>query len=240
MLKIASSQLWLQTTLMILDMQQYLVQAVFFTMPPVCQLPYLGRPDVVKHLVTKKRNISTIKELMSLKEEDRKSLLRSLEESELSEIEKVATQYPTLKVKRAEFSVLGETVIVPNSIVTATVSLKLLKDGEEDQEETKPVAEEPDGKKPWWKQEKAIHPVHAPFYPNHRVGSYYVILGDVRQNRLITMSRLTFDKEGSVRILFFLLVRPKCNSRLLLTRANGNSSCLLRVILIMEMTLGKK
>ncbi len=239
MLKIASSQFWLQTTLMIIDMQQYLVQAVFFTMPPVCQLPYIGRPDIVKHLVTKKRSITTIKELMALKEEDRKSLLRSLEDAELEEIEKLATQYPVLKVKRADFSVLGEPVIIPNAIVTATVCLQLLKDGEKEEDIKTVEVEEDDGKKPWWKQEKVMNPVHAPFYPNHRVGSYYVILGDARQNRLITMSRITFDKEGNVRIKL-LIARPNCNSKRLPKKANGNSNSLSRVILIMEMMLEKK
>ena len=70
---------------------------------PAYQLPYITL-EILKHFKTKKRAVSSIKDLLLLSEEDRRALVRTMSDEEYSVMNKVAKQFPTLYVEKAYFS----------------------------------------------------------------------------------------------------------------------------------------
>ncbi|KAJ3081562.1 secretory subunit [Quaeritorhiza haematococci] len=215
MLQIAISRNWLNIAMMVIDIGQMITQALYFNQPPVAQLPFVDEPAILKHFNTKKRNIRTIRDLLEMSPEDRSSLLRALEPEQLQKVETIARNYPLLKFRKAKFSVLGEPAIIPSAIVTLIVKLELitpeqlledkktgrnniLADDDDDNDE-----ETEEEKKPWWKsQENKCPPAHAPFFPVEKRPVWWVILGDMKQNRLITMTKVQFSQEKTVRLQF--------------------------------------
>ena len=84
---------------------------------------------------------------------------------------KVAKSYPLLKITKAKFAVIGEPLIIPGSLVTLIVELKLLKEYEPESkldtsdsdgtnEEDEPINSK------WWESSSASSKcVHAPYFP---------------------------------------------------------------------------
>lgn len=178
LLQIAVSRSWLNMSFMILDLSQMIYQAQYYKQSPLYQLPFMD-PTILKHFDTKKRKISTIKEYLSLPEAEQRyfillmfsSLLRSLSEDQFKVLNSVAKKYPLLKITKAKFSVIGEPVIIPSSLVTLVVELKLLSEYEP---ETKLDTSDSDGtneedeplNKEWWTSNSASSKrEHTPYFP---------------------------------------------------------------------------
>ncbi|KAJ3035523.1 secretory subunit [Rhizophlyctis rosea] len=219
MLQITQSRNWMSMTLQALDLAQGVTQALYFHQSPLLQLPFPD-PSILKHFNTKKRQIQTIRDLLELPQEEQDSLLRTLSDSDKENVLSVAKQYPLIKIVKKSFSVLGEPAIIPDSIVTLTVKLSLIApedlekekgQGPLEQNDNDPEdAEEP--KKEWWAGSAGKVPdVHAPFYPAEKKPSWWVMMGDIRQNRLITAGKtndLSPGNDATVRLQFQAPPRP--------------------------------
>lgn len=127
----------------------------------------------------------------------------------------VALQYPLMKIVKAKFLVLGEPVIIPSAIVTLIVKLKLQSADELFESKRRnsqgllentidpDEAEEPEKK--WWiNQDNQIVAAHAPYFPEERRPVWWVLLGDARGGRLITVTKvtLTASNEAIARLQF--------------------------------------
>ena len=203
LLQIALTRFWLSSALSSLELSQCIVQALYFRSNPFYQLPWLDS-EILKHFKTKKRNISCIQDLLSLSFEEKKDLLRSLEPQQIDILVSVANQLPILKVLDAKITVLGESVIFPNAICTLIVKLKLnpppselsLMEKEKENEEKDEKDEEEPVNKEWWvNKEKEIPFAHAPWFPGEKRPVWWLILGDTRQNRVVTCVKVTDLKD---------------------------------------------
>jgi translocation protein SEC63 len=98
------------------------------------------------------------------------SLLRSLSAEELKIINSVANKYPLMKITKAKFSVIGEPFIIPSSLVTLVVELKLLSKYEPDSKldtsdsDGTNEQDEPLNKK-WWVNTSSSKLEHTPYFP---------------------------------------------------------------------------
>ncbi|CAH1799731.1 unnamed protein product [Owenia fusiformis] len=104
-------------------MSKMVIQALWDTKSPLLQLPHISE-DMLRHFVTKRRNIRGIKDFVCMKEEDRRSLLRSISDEEYKDIMNVCTSMPHITMK-VHTSVLDDedSSITAGSIVTVNVSL---------------------------------------------------------------------------------------------------------------------
>lgn len=97
--------------------------------------------------------------------------MRSLSQDQFQLLNSVVKKYPLLKITKAKFAVIGEPLIIPSSLVTLIVELKLLDEYEPDtildtsdsdgtKEEDEPLNKE------WWASNAASSKLaHAPYFP---------------------------------------------------------------------------
>jgi translocation protein SEC63 len=151
LLHIAIARNWFRVTTHILDFSQLITQAMLPNQSPLLQLPYIDQ-NMLKHFSTKKRKIESIPDFLKLTVEERKDLLRDLDDKQLDTVVAVANQIPKIKIVKAEYSVYGETAIVPSSLVTLSVKFRCVFGNQDPREEDDeiPDPDEEKKQKKWW------------------------------------------------------------------------------------------
>ncbi|XP_076444580.1 translocation protein SEC63 homolog isoform X2 [Babylonia areolata] len=113
----------LETVENLMKLSQMIVQAIDEKASPLQQLPHIS-PDMLRHFTTRKRNIRHIRDFVSMKDEDRRQMLRSLGEGEYRDIIQVCGTMPHVEMSiRSEVLDEEDTTITVGSIVTVTVNL---------------------------------------------------------------------------------------------------------------------
>jgi len=159
------------------------------------QLPFMST-DIVKGL--KAANVSSLQEFVFLDDSARKLLIRPLVGDFSEKVEmmvNVAEQYPRIELVKAEYSVYGDPVIVPSSLVTLSVKFRCLHgtndpDPKADNEIPDPEVEKQQARK-WWENaaDETIDP-HMPFFPVSKKPSFTVMLANVSIGRMICMQKV--------------------------------------------------
>eukprot|EP00794_Sanderia_malayensis_P000374 gene374-1007_t len=144
-----------------------LVQAIWECKSPFLMLPHITQ-DHLRHFTTKKRHIKTIRQLVGMKNDDRRMLLRTLSDDQYQDVINVCWSYPHLELA-VNTKVLDEKdshVVTAGSIATVIVELTRKSIGEffgddtssdismtkaEEVEEVKP---DPQANKGWQKKQK--------------------------------------------------------------------------------------
>lgn len=100
------------------------VQALWDKSSPLLQLPHIV-DDMLKHFHSRKRNIKTLQQLAKMKDEDRRSLLRSLTDDQYRDIIRVLALIPIIDVEVTTEVVDDEEqhVVTAGAIITVTVIL---------------------------------------------------------------------------------------------------------------------
>merc|ERR1719242_206253 len=100
------------------------VQALWDKSSPLLQLPHIV-DDLLKHFHSRKRNIKTLQQLAKMKDEDRRSLLRSLTDDQYRDIIRVLALIPIIDVEVTTEVVDDEEqhVVTAGAIITVTVIL---------------------------------------------------------------------------------------------------------------------
>lgn len=114
----------LETVESCIKLSQMVIQALDAKGSPLQQLPHI-RPDMLRHFVTKRRNIQRIRDLLAMEEDERRALLRSQTDEEYTDIMNVCATLPNVEmVIRSEVLDDDDKSITAGSIVTVTVTLK--------------------------------------------------------------------------------------------------------------------
>merc|ERR1719210_3330679 len=100
------------------------VQALWDKSSPLLQLPHIV-DDMLKHFHSRKRNIKTLQQLAKMKDEDRRSLLRSLNDDQYRDVIRVLALIPIIDVDVTTEVVDDEDahVVTAGAIITVTVIL---------------------------------------------------------------------------------------------------------------------
>lgn len=105
---------------------QMMVQGLWDNKSPLLQLPHLNQENL-RHFTTKKRSVRSVRQLASMKDDDRRSLLRNLTGEQYEDVINVCSMFPVIELK-VKPHVLDdgdeESVITTGSIVTVTVTVK--------------------------------------------------------------------------------------------------------------------
>ncbi|XP_074663025.1 translocation protein SEC63 homolog isoform X2 [Tubulanus polymorphus] len=106
-----------------MKLSQMIIQATWDNKSPLLQLPHIN-DDFLRHFHTKKRNIRSIKQFVSLNEDERRALLRNLPEDDYRDVLNVCCSMPYLSMGvTTEVLDDDDNTITAGSIVTVTVEL---------------------------------------------------------------------------------------------------------------------
>jgi translocation protein SEC63 len=102
-LQIATVKQWLNVAVLIMELQQDLLQALYPGDASIKQLPHINNQLLRRYNRSKKKQVSSVQQLLDLTESERKSLLSPLSESEYLDVMEVAQRVPRLSVEKALF-----------------------------------------------------------------------------------------------------------------------------------------
>ncbi|GFO42663.1 translocation protein sec63 homolog [Plakobranchus ocellatus] len=124
-----------------MKLSQMVIQALDEKSSPLLQLPHIS-PDMLRHFMTRKRDIRHIKDFISMKDEDRRAMLRGLTDGEYLDVMTVCAHLPHVEMK-VKTEVLGEedATITAGALVTVTVTLTRKDMGEMFEKQFLPVLE---------------------------------------------------------------------------------------------------
>lgn len=164
----------LETVENCMRVSQMMVQGLWDKQSPLLQLPHLNQENL-RHFTTKKRSVRSIKQLASMKDVDRRALLRNLTGEQYEDVINVCSMFPSVEMA-VKPHVLDDDdddagVITAGAVVTVSVTIKRRNLGElfeEENEDDRPVLDgvnrnetlepkgspQPGGQKVWQKNKK--------------------------------------------------------------------------------------
>ena len=101
-----------------------IVQALWDSKNSLLQLPHVTE-DVLRHFTTRKRNVRSIRQLASMKSDERRSMLRNLTDEQYDDVMNVISKMPLLEIDVRSEVLDDEDAgnITAGAIVTVTVTL---------------------------------------------------------------------------------------------------------------------
>nr|XP_058967109.1 translocation protein SEC63 homolog [Pocillopora verrucosa] len=116
----------LETVENCMRVSQMIIQGLWDTKSPLLQLPHLSQENL-RHFTTKKRSVRSIKQLASMKDEDRRALLRNLTGEQYEDVMNVCSMFPYVEME-VKPHVLDDAddagLITTGAIVTVAVIIK--------------------------------------------------------------------------------------------------------------------
>ncbi|KAI8086319.1 Sec63 Brl domain-containing protein [Halteromyces radiatus] len=218
LLQIATVKQWLNVAILIMDLQQDLLQALYPGDASVKQLPHINNQLLRRYYRNKKKQINTVQQLLDLSETERKSLTNPLTDSEYLDVIEVAQRVPRLSVEKALFKVIGDKIITTGAIITFVLKLKNgkvqsveaetkknVKDEESEDEDEFDEQGNTRAKKEDDSDPKGRLPLaHTPYHPNEKKPYWWIFLGDPKVNRILVPPRKVTDivDEKTIRVPF--------------------------------------
>lgn len=218
LMQIATVKQWLNTTCVLMELQQHFMQATYPGEASIKQLPHITNSLLRKYYRSKKVHVSTVQQLCAMSETERKQLLKPLSDSEYLDVMEVAHRIPKLSVKKAVFKVIGDKIITTGAIITFILKLKNgevtsveatneKQEHEEDSEnedEDEAIIESEEEEKKKQKNAASLPMAHTPFYPSEKKPCWWIFLGDPKVNRILVPHKKVTDivDEQTVKIPF--------------------------------------
>lgn len=192
LLNVSAARNWLTPTLGIMRLNSYLAQALPPNAPPrvrLTQLPNVSKADI-DSFTPRPREMTEVLSALEEKGDGRVSTVR-----------KAISKWGRVEIVDAAFKVIGERVVTPSSIIFLVVKLRLTPPGSNTErkdvsvDEAKRIVQYNDKKDEEFllsKQEAEDLPksrstgwAHAPHWPSSRKPTWWLVLGDEKQNRVV-------------------------------------------------------
>lgn len=160
MLQIAQSQRWLQTSLNIIELQQYLTQALWLKDNPLAQLPHFGNAELA-HAAKGKGACKSLRDYVRIADENKKGIA-SLSDSQVADVLRVCNEViPRISDLKCDFFVEDEGEIAEHDLVTLRVSFQ---------------------------RAFRAAPVHAPYFPVVKQEAWWVVVSN--SNSLVLAEKI--------------------------------------------------
>eukprot|EP01133_Synstelium_polycarpum_P007678 gene7678-8985_t len=172
---VISSSSWLSPALAAMELSQMCTQAMWDHDPVLKQLPHMTTERLAR---AKQAGIDNLFDLMSMEDESRDKLLQ-MTPREMSDVAMVCAKYPDIEVS---YNVEDEEDLHSGSAMS--VEVLVARDIEDDS------------------IDETLNIVHAPYYPKQKIGGWWVILGDPKNNLVYAIKRLTLTKKAKVKFDF--------------------------------------
>ncbi|KAJ0393293.1 hypothetical protein P43SY_010020 [Pythium insidiosum] len=176
MMEISVMKSWLQTTLNLIEMEQFLTQSLWFKDPPFLQLPHVTENEV-KHIISGKNAIRSMHQYVDMDPEQRKGL-NDLSEEDRAEVNRVCSMMPNMDLQ-ITIGVEDEEEIAEGDIMTVTIKLtrKNVKEGD------------------------TCDLVYAPHFPYPKLERWFCVVGDVKANHLHAFGKITSqEREAELKL----------------------------------------
>ncbi|KAF6743039.1 translocation protein sec63 [Ephemerocybe angulata] len=193
LLNVSTARNWLVPTLSVMRLNSYLAQALPLNAPPrvrLTQLPGVSKADI-DALTPRPREMTEV--LSALQEKG---------DARAGQVQKAIQKWGRVEIVDAVFKVIGERIITPSSIIFLVVKLRLVPPGTSTEkkdlsvDETKRVAaanEKKDEEFLLTKGDAEDVPkgktttgwAHAPRWPTARKPTWWLVLGDEKQGRVV-------------------------------------------------------
>ncbi|CAO1425873.1 unnamed protein product [Diamesa hyperborea] len=118
------------------------------------------------------KNIETVFDIMELEDEDRSKLLK-LNDQQMADVARFCNRYPNIEMN---FEIMDKEKIHSGSSVIVVVQLE--------------------------REDDITGPVIAPFFPQKREEGWWVVIGDPKNNSLLSIKRLTLQQKAKVKLDF--------------------------------------
>lgn len=219
LLAISLAHNWLETTLLLMQLTQCMVQAVPLQDLPAAEL--LQLPHMTPELVKKLQGSNSLAKLgvqgfWKIPDAERKSVLTGagVSAKQYEEMVQVVGTWPRLELVDAFFKVSGERLVTTGAIVQFVVKLRLLppkKDGSllrdgrrldakrmDEDSSVRPDEDEPsikakDGSTPADDGKQPVGFARAPYFWEERKPSWWVLIGDQKLDRVIVQPTKVSD-----------------------------------------------
>jgi len=170
---VISSAGWLEPALAAMELSQMIVQGMWSTESTLLQIPHMTK-DLAKKC--SKAGIKNIFDLLDMEDDDRTNLL-SMTAGQMDDVATMCNTYPNIELK---YEVEDPDEISAGGRVVVQVSLE--RDPDDDEED------EDDGG-------FVMEPVYSKLYPKQKSEAWWLVVGDVKKNKLISIKRVTMRKK---------------------------------------------
>ena len=168
MISVCKHQDWMQTAMNCIEFGQYVAQAMWVKDSPLLQLPHFTEEEA-KHCKTGKSAVKSVQEYRDMDEDDRKGMV-NFTETQKKDVRDFLKIFPDVTIETKIFTDDDEDPqIYENDLVTLQVSI------------TRNNVE---------KGEK-VGLVHAPLFPFPKKEAWWVILGQLKQGKIISIEKVT-------------------------------------------------
>ncbi|KYQ90995.1 DEAD/DEAH box helicase [Tieghemostelium lacteum] len=174
MVDVISSSSWLSPAIATMELSQMCTQALWDNDSPLVQLPHMTSERIKK---LNQSEIESVFDVISVEEQSLVKLLK-LTKEELQDIQEATSKYPDVNVS---YQVQDEEDLHSGDQITLEV---VLERGENQSVESQDVL------------------VHAPFYPKEKIESWWVLVGDQKNNQLLAIKRIAFSQKTKVKLEF--------------------------------------
>lgn len=189
MVDVISSSGWLSPALACMEMSQMIVQGMWDRDSVFLQLPHVTK-KIAEGL--EKKELQGIFDIMELEDEDRNELL-PLKPAQMAQVANWCNRYPnidlTFEVEDADDIAAGDPV---------TVVVDLQRDLDED-------SDDEDGDKDMDGDDKAkapLEPVMAGRYPKRKDEGWWLVIGDTKSRKLMSVKRVPLQHAAKVKLEF--------------------------------------
>uniref|UniRef100_A0A7S0D2D4 RNA helicase n=1 Tax=Amorphochlora amoebiformis TaxID=1561963 RepID=A0A7S0D2D4_9EUKA len=171
---VISSAGWLETALAAMELSQMIVQGMWSTDPIVLQIPHMSK-ELAKKCVSK--GIKNVFDILDMEDDDRVKLL-GMPAAKLDDVATFCNTYPNIEVK---YEILEADEITAGSRVVVQVNLERDADDEEDEEEDQ--------------KSYVVEPVYSKRYPVAKQEAWWLVIGDQKKNKLLSIKRVVMRKK---------------------------------------------
>uniref|UniRef100_A0A7S2XFJ4 Helicase ATP-binding domain-containing protein n=1 Tax=Lotharella oceanica TaxID=641309 RepID=A0A7S2XFJ4_9EUKA len=174
---VISSGGWLEPALAAMELSQMIVQGMWSNESVLLQIPHMTKEVASK---AAKAGIKSIFDVLDMEDEDREKLL-SMSEGQMNDVATMCNAYPNVDVK---FEIADADEITAGGRVVMQVALERDADDEDEDEDgdTKDAG-------------FVVEPVYSKRYPVTKSEAWWLVIGDPKKNKLISIKRVVMRKK---------------------------------------------
>merc|ERR1712241_1344171 len=174
---VLSSNGWLSPAIAAMELSQMLTQAMWNKDSYLKQLPHFTSETISRCKNNKEQEVESVFDIMELDDDVRNSLLE-LSDDQMADVARFCNRYPNIEV---EYSVMNKESLSSGAPVNIEVRLE--------------------------REDEVTGPVIAPFFPTKREEGWWVVIGDPKNNSLLSIKRLTLQQKAKF-MLDFIAPKP--------------------------------
>jgi len=183
MVDVLSTKTLLNHTIVAMEMSQMIIQSMWVSQNPLLQLPYFDS-TLAKECEAEK--INDISDFMNMEDDQRKKLLKNMNDKQIMDIAKVCNRYPISIDMKVEFNHGNVNDINAGENIEININLERDYDA------------------------NSLTPVPSSYYHLEKEEAWWLIVGDKTTNTLLNIKRFTFVKDFKIA---FKLIAPELSGK---------------------------